>query len=153
MQHPRYSAEGGLVYNPERSALYSAFAAPAACDPLGFGEGTQSRVGEWRVAGAHAFNHHKADSVLRDKVQSDQVTQGSQSCAIKWPLRGEPPGSPACSRCRTGSSRGCVRARPLFLLFQAIQASGGCQQRAREIGIGMPLSHSQNGGHDIVMKT
>ena len=35
------------------------------------------------------------------------------------------------------------RARPLFLLLQAIQASGGCQQRAREIGIGMPLSHTK----------
>ena len=29
MQHPRFSAGAGLVYNPERSALYSAFAAPA----------------------------------------------------------------------------------------------------------------------------
>ena len=78
MQHPRYSAEGGLVYNPERSALYSAFAAPAACDPLGFGEGTQTRWvgGEWRVAGAHAFNHHNADSQTPsfDTVQCYQVT-------------------------------------------------------------------------------
>lgn len=107
---PLYDATSAVQCG-DRSALQprtfgTLFGVRSACYPLGFGEGTQrlqSRVGEWRV-GAHAFNHHNAvaDSVLRDTVQSCQVTQGSPSSAIKWPLKGEPPGSPVCSRCRTG---------------------------------------------------
>ena len=125
-----------LVYKPERSAL-----SPSRRLQSTRLRRVHAEEGRRRGRGAHAFNHHKADSVLlRVIVQSYQVIQDSPSCAVKWPLARELPGSPVPSRCRTGSSGGRVRrARPLFLHFQAIQASGGCQQRAQEIGIGMPL--------------
>jgi len=72
---PLYDATSAVQCG-DRSALQprtfgTLFGVRSACYPLGFGEGTQrlqSRVGEWRV-GAHAFNHHNADSVLRDTVQ------------------------------------------------------------------------------------